>query len=178
MKLRQFQTGDTDTIIALFDAVFGESEGAEQGRMVSGLVDNLIRTTAPENLDGYLAVSEDAVVGAIFLSRLWLADERSAWILSPVAVATASQGRGAGQRLIRHGLMQLQERGIDLVLTYGDPAFYTKLGFQPISESVIKAPLELSYPHGWLAQSLTGLPILPAEGAVRCVDALNDQKYW
>lgn len=178
MQLIQFDSSQAADVIDLFGSVFSDSEGQDEGRMIADLVASLISSTDAADLEGFISLSDSRVEGAIFFSRLWFPDNRTGFILSPVAVATRQQGKGVGQQLIRHGLMQLEKKGVDLVFTYGDPAFYGKLGFQPISESVVKAPLNLSYPHGWLAQSLAGLPILPAQGAVRCVEALNDQKYW
>lgn len=91
-------------------------------------------------------------------------DKSTAFILSPVAVDTAHQGNGVGQRLIAFGIQRLKEQGVDLVFTYGDSRFYSKVGFQPVSETCVKAPLKLSRPDAWLAQSLTGDSISPIKG--------------
>ena len=80
--------------------------------------------------------------------------------------------------IINFGISHLKSQGVNLVFTYGDPNFYSRVGFKPVSESTIKAPLKLSYPEGWLAQSLDGSRIKAIKGAVHCVEALNDQKYW
>lgn len=178
MHLRAFQAADAASVIDLFTAVFSDSEGSAEGTMIGALVQDLISTTAAEDLQGFLAVSGAEPVGAIFFSRLWFPDGGTGFILSPVAVATVMQGQGIGQQLINYGLKQLQQAGVDRVFTYGDPAYYGKAGFAPISETVVKAPLKLSFPHGWLAQSLQNHPIMPMQGAIRCVGALNDQKYW
>jgi predicted N-acetyltransferase YhbS len=65
-----------------------------------------------------------------------------------------------------------------LVFTYGDPAFYSKTGFEQITEQIVEAPFPLSQPEGWLAQSLDGEPIRAMSGLSKCVEALSDQKYW
>ena len=67
---------------------------------------------------------------------------------------------------------------MNLALTYGDPNYYSKTGFNHIGETIVKAPLELSQPEGWLAQSLDGKPIETVQGSNKCVEALSDQKYW
>ncbi|QMU56914.1 MAG: hypothetical protein GKR98_01030 [Boseongicola sp.] len=38
---------------------------------------------------------------------------------------------------------------------YGVINFYAKIGFPRITEGIAQAPLPLSYPKGWLGQSLT-----------------------
>ncbi|WP_439140416.1 GNAT family N-acetyltransferase [Roseicyclus sp.] len=50
-------------------------------------------------------------------------------LLSPMAGATAQQGKGIGQALIRHALARLAAEGTQIAVTYGDPAFYGRTGF-------------------------------------------------
>lgn len=57
-------------------------------------------------------------------------------------------------------------------------SLYSKVGFQQISEEVVKAPLELTQPEGWLAQSLRDGVIDAMAGSSRCVSALDKQEYW
>jgi putative acetyltransferase len=80
--------------------------------------------------------------------------------------------------LITHGLQELKKRGVRIVTTYGDPAFYSKVGFHPLSQELIEAPLELSHPEGWLGQSLTNASIEPIPDRCSCVKALNHSVYW
>ena len=99
-------------------------------------------------------------------------------MLAPVAVSTKHQRIGVGQALINYGLNELKKRSVDIVITYGDPAFYTKVGFQPLSENVIKAPLKLSMPEGWQGQSLTGEPMPTISERSICVEEFNNPVYW
>ncbi len=98
--------------------------------------------------------------------------------MAPVAVHTSYQGQGIGQGLIAFGLNTIKEDGVELAFTYGDPRFYAKVGFQPISEEIVKAPLTLTYPEGWLAQSLLGDHMEPIPGKPSCVEAFNKPDYW
>ena len=75
-------------------------------------------------------------------------------------------------------LNELINRDVDVVVTYGDPSYYSKTGFQPLSESVIQAPLNLSMPEGWLGQSLNQESIPTIHERPRCVEEFNDPIYW
>jgi putative acetyltransferase len=67
---------------------------------------------------------------------------------------------------------------VDLAITYGDPKFYSKVGFHSVTEAVVPAPIPLQHPEGWLAQSLKGNEIEPIKGKSSCVEALNRPEYW
>jgi putative acetyltransferase len=178
MEFSLFNSTNTQEVIGLFSSVFSASEGDEEGRSIGNLVSNLITKTAPQDLIGFVAVDKGCIVGCIFFSRFIVPGDGIAFILSPVAIATEVQGTGIGQRLISFGLDHLRSRQVSLVVTYGDPAFYCKTGFQQISESILKAPFPLSQPVGWLVQSLDGSPMQAMNGPTQCVEALRDPGYW
>ena len=178
MKLSPFKSSQSQEVIELFTKVFSASEGEAEGQVIGSLVSDLIATTEQQDLIGFIAISGEDVVGSIFFSRLVVPSDNVAFILSPVAIATNEQGKGLGQQLINYGISHLKSLSVNLAFTYGDPNFYSKVGFSPISESIVKAPLKLSYPEGWLAQSLDGSSIKAMQGASQCVEALNDQQYW
>ncbi len=102
----------------------------------------------------------------------------NAFLLGPVAIHTGYQRKGTGQKLINFGLHSLKKDGVELAFTYGDPNFYSKVGFALITEKIIKAPLELTYPEGWLGQSLLNNEIKPITGNSYCVEAINKPEYW
>ena len=173
-----YEPGLAEEMVSLFNQVFTQSEGETEGRIVADLVSDLITLTPSNDLIGFVATSDNSVVGCIFFSRCILPSNESAFLLSPVAVLTEQQGKHVGQGLINYGLKYLNCLDVGLVFTYGDPSFYAKVGFDQISESVIKPPFELSQPEGWLAQSLNGMPIQAMQGRAKCVEALSDASYW
>jgi len=163
----------------LFRSTFAASESAEEGEVIGQLVRDLIDTTAPEDFFVWSAYEDNEIVGAIFLSRItYPQDTRAVFILSPVAIATAHQRRGIGQKLIAHGLDHLRENHADYVMTYGDPEYYIKSGFKQITETFAKAPLALSFAEGWLGQPLSDDGDLPLVGPSHCVPALNKAELW
>ena len=167
-----------DEVANLFTSVFSSSEGEQEGRLIGNLASVLAWRT--ENLEIICigAYADRAMIGAIFFSRLRFDEPIEAYMLAPVAVSTAHQGRGNGQALIRFGLQVLRNRFATVAVTYGDPAFYAKVGFQALSEGVIQAPLRLSMPEGWLGQSLSEGPIPILNSRPACVQEFDNPDYW
>ncbi|SFR00482.1 GNAT family N-acetyltransferase [Poseidonocella sedimentorum] len=172
-------TPHAEAIAELFAATFTASEGAEEGALIGALARRLIAETPTENMRVVTAWEDGALLGGIFFTRLTYAgDPRKVFITAPVAVATAHQGKGIGQRMIAHGLDALRQEGVDIAVTYGDPAFYSRVGFKPVAEVDLPAPQPLQQPQGWIAQSLTDAPLTPLRGPARCVAVLDDPALW
>ncbi len=172
-------TERADEIAALFTATFTNSEGAAEGELIGNLANDLMAKTENDDLFVFSALEGQTIVGTIIFTRLtYPDDERTVFVLAPVAVATSHQGKGVGRALLSYGLKALKANGVDVAITYGDINFYTKVGFAPISEEVAKSPLPLQYPEGWLGQALTAPSLEPLKGQSHCVDALNDSAYW
>lgn len=171
--------GRADDIVALFTSTFTQSEGASEGRMIGQLAKALMETVHEDDIFVFSALAGGKIAGTIIFTRLtYPADKRIVFLLSPVAVAPGFQGKGVGQQLLRHGLETLRQSGVDVVLTYGDINFYAKVGFAQISEEIAKAPMVLSYPDGWLGQSLAGQTLDPIAGPSTCVEAFNKPDLW
>ncbi|MBX2858846.1 MAG: N-acetyltransferase [Cellvibrionaceae bacterium] len=124
------------------------------------------------------AYDNERLIGSIFFTRLWFKKPIQVFMLAPVAVSTGHQGKGIGQEIINFGLNQLKKRSVDIAVTYGDPSFYSKVGFRELSEDVIPAPQKLSMPFGWLGLSLNGKPMPTINERPVCVKAFNDPVYW
>lgn len=178
MEFRHHRPSDSAVLEDLFAAVFTESEGEEEGALIGNLVKEMLSSTDSQDLHGYVATADDQIVGAIFFSRLTFKEKIDAFIMAPVAIHKDYQGKGIGQALIGHGLCDMKDRGVQYVTTYGDPKFYSKVGFHPLSAELVKPPLELSQPGGWLGQSLDDTQTESIDGKCTCVAALDDQRYW
>lgn len=178
MKLTIVQSSQSSEVVSLFRKTFGDSEGDAEGETIGKLVEALVDTTKDGDLHGYCAEDEDDLLGCIFFSRLLLDTEIPTFMLAPVAVSTQYQRKGIGQTLINFGLKNIRHEGAELVLTYGDPSYYSKLGFEPVAEHTISAPYPLTHPEGWQAQSLIGTPIPSVKGKTQCVEAFRSPAYW
>lgn len=178
MEYATAQSKDATEIERLFVRTFADSEGQSEGEMIGRLAGDLMNRTSESDRYCFVAREDGQIVGSIFFSRMTFECEVKAFILSPVAVRTDHQGKGIGQGLITFGLDILSNDGVELAITYGDVNFYAKVGFHPVTEAVVPAPLRLQYPEGWLAQSLKGDSIPAIGGESTCVEALNRAEYW
>jgi len=165
-------------LISLFKETFTDSEGGEEGNNIATLVSDFLDPTNPSDLLIATAWDQNNLVGAVLFSPLYSQDNKQIYLMAPVGVSTEYQGRGIGQGLISFAMKDLKSRGVDLVITYGDINFYSKTGFRIITEDQVPPPLPLTYPQGWLGQSLRGEEIPYVQGPTKCAEAINDPLYW
>lgn len=178
LQYRHFRERDSTQIPALFTAVFKSSEGEAEGVLIGQLAKDLLEQTHKHDRFIFVASHGDAIIGAIFVTRMPSEQERELWLLAPVAVQTAYQGQGVGQRLIRYAIHELKTTDAKTLVTYGDPNFYSKVGFSPVEETKVEPPFPLSQPEGWLAQPLNAKNVTASLGKCSCVGALNTPKLW
>lgn len=80
-----------------------------------------------------VAEDEGRIVGHILFSPVTL--EPAADVLglglAPVAVLQDHEKHGVGRRLIQNGLAEAHARGAGFVVVLGDPAYYSRFGFEP-----------------------------------------------
>jgi putative acetyltransferase len=172
-------TGREQALVDLFATTFTASEGPDEGALIGNLVRDLLTITPIEDIRVFCVEDGRNMIGAVIFTRLiYLEDPHIVFLLSPMAVAPGRQRRGIGQALLSHALEALRSDGIHIAITYGDPNFYRRVGFVPITEDKARAPLPLSLPHGWLGQSLTGEQMPVLRGPSTCVSALKRSDVW
>ena len=171
-------SGDHAEAIALSERTFEAAEGLEEGMVIADLVTALLNPEDGLMPFGFVAEAQEELIGAVLFSQMRFGDGGSAYLLAPMAVVPEWQGKGVGQRLIRTGLEILKGVGVNLVVTYGDPAFYSKTGFQPVETRQIPAPYPLQMPFGLQAQPLSEEPLPTLEGPAECVEAFQHPELW
>lgn len=167
-----------DAITDLFRATFTASEGEEEGKLVGDLCARLAAEIDNQQTICLGTYENEALIACIFLTRLQFSSAIDVYMLAPVAVSAAFQRQGIGQALINYGLDELRRRSVKIVVTYGDPAYYSKAGFEPLAESTIQAPLKLSMPFGWQGMSLSDQPIPVIAERPTCVAPFDNPAYW
>ena len=178
MNYQTLDKSNQAEITELFTSVFSTSEGEEEGQLIGSLSKQLASNIDNQEIICFGVYNDELLIGAIFFTQLEFDKLIQVYMLAPVAVRTKHQGKGIGQALINYGLNELKKRSVNVVVTYGDPSFYAKVGFQPLSENVIQAPLTLSMPFGWLGQPLMEESIPAISECPGCVEAFNDPIYW
>ena len=179
MSYTNAYTNRMDEIVSLFTRTFTDSEGQTEGELIGKLVRDLILTTPKDEIFVFSALNLNEIIGSIIFTRLtYPRDSRTVFLLSPVAVATNMHKKGVGQSLIKLGLNNLRDSGIDIVLTYGDINFYSKVGFSAITEEQAKAPMPLQYPDGWLGQTISKSEFEPIVGECKAVSAFDNPDLW
>lgn len=179
MEIIEGESGREDVIVALFRDTFTASEGAGEGQIVSGLAREVLERTPASDLRVFRAEEAGHLIGAALFTRLSYPGDATRVILSsPMAVASDCQGRGVGQVLLRHALDVLRREGVEVALTYGDPDYYRRVGFAPVSEAVVPPPYPLSAPQGWLGLALTGGVLPGFSGVPACAAALDRADVW
>jgi putative acetyltransferase len=77
-----------------------------------------------------VAEEEGRVVGHVALSPITVSDGAIGWYgLGPISVEPERQRRGIGRALMERGLAELRKIGASGCVLVGDPAFYTRFGF-------------------------------------------------
>ncbi|GGB05155.1 GNAT family N-acetyltransferase [Agarivorans gilvus] len=178
MKHQQLDHTQHAEISQLFATTFAAAEGEAEGKMLGQLAEQLAAIIDQQQVLCFATVQDGQLVASIFFTQLQFQQPSQIFMLAPVAVSSEYQGRGIGQALIKYGLEQMQQRQVSSIVTYGDPAYYSKLGFAPLSEQVIQAPLPLSMPFGWQGLSLNDTPIAAIAQRPSCVAPFNDPQYW
>jgi putative acetyltransferase len=85
-----------------------------------------------------VAECDGKVVGHVAASRVTLTDGTPDWFgLGPVSVLPAWQGRGIGSALMEACLTRLRERGARGCLLVGEPGYYQRFGFRPLSGLIL-----------------------------------------
>ena len=166
-------------IIDVFYNAFSPSEGEAEGALIRTLVEHLLKSTPEPDIFIFAALHHNTVIGCAIFSRLTYSDDaRNVFILSPMGVHPDHQNNGIGQALLRKRIAALKDHGIDILVTYGDPSFYGKIGFSPVTEQLAPPPFPLSMPIGWIGQSMHGAEIAPLQGSCTCVSALKNPAIW
>lgn len=174
MGIRESTSEDLNSIRLVHEDAFGEPEG----EVVAQLACNILGDESAKPLLSVIAEDDGRVVGNIIFSSLKIegAEELSAYILAPLAVSKKCQQHGWGTKLITHGLDKLKNRGVDIVMVYGDPNYYKRTGFKP--DHSIEPPYKLKYPEAWMALELKPGILTRAKGVARCASSLESPEYW
>ena len=90
-----------------------------------------------------VALDEGEVIGHVLFSPVTIRGEQGelrAEGMGPVSVLPGRQNQGVGSRLVRAGLEELRQSGVQAVVVLGDPRYYSRFGFEPAARHGITFP--------------------------------------
>ncbi|WP_237188614.1 GNAT family N-acetyltransferase [Rothia nasimurium] len=105
-----------------------------------------------------------ALTGYILISRCWVGSW-PAYALAPLAVHPDYQGRGVGTALAREALTRARASAQEsnaptILLVLGEPAYYSRFGFEPAARHGIRAIIDGIEPTA-LAEALQLINLTP-----------------
>jgi len=148
--------------------------------IVSKLATNLLsEETTPQTIS-LVAETEGAIVGHVAFSPATIDSNENiqGYIMAPLGVTPGYQKRRIGSKLIERGMQQLSNMGVNILFVYGDPKYYSRLGFSADAAARYTPPYRLQYPFGWQAVALNECSIEEAPIKVACVASLCDPELW
>ena len=133
----------------LVEQVFTDHEGADEGRLVRSLVEEIRSKKYYLSELELLMLQDGEPVGYVMFSRFPIEgryDDRLV-LLSPAAVRTDLQRQHICRDLIEHGFRKAAELGFTAALVEGNPANYRARGFKTSAEFGIVAGPRVHLPH-------------------------------
>jgi putative acetyltransferase len=137
--LRVPRPGEEEAILAVVFAAF--TSPGRAGHEEVDIVRGSWAAAAPKDRLELVADVDGAVAGHVLAVPGRLDGKATAVAgVAPVCVAPAHQGRGVGTALMWELVQRAEQRRWPLLVLLGEPAFYTRFGFEPTG------PLGLTYP--------------------------------
>lgn len=124
LTVRPERPDDVDQVRTLLTAAFPTDVEAR-------LVDAL--RNAGRLTDSLVAEDGGRIVGHVAFSPVTIDGTGGGVGLAPVAVLPEYQRKGVGSQLVREGLRRAKEAGAAFAVVLGEPAYYSRFGFEPAS---------------------------------------------
>jgi putative acetyltransferase len=139
IELRLAEPADYAGVFEVEMAAFGQ---ADEARLVERL-----RERGEVDFE-CVARSHGTLVGHILFSPLLLSRQGETLrgsALAPLAVRPEWQKKGVGSALVRMGLEFCASLGVDVVVVVGEPAYYSRFGFDAELGRLLEAPFPYPY---------------------------------
>lgn len=184
MKIRVSNKEEQAEIEKIHKAAFTKTEGSQKAQEIANLVHDLFDDETAMPIHSFVAIENEKLVGHVLFTKVTINDcpvEVEAQILAPLAVLPDCQSTGVGGRLVKEGLRQMKEAGIDLVFVLGHIDYYPRSGFINDAKSLgFEAPYHIpkEFARAWMVMELSPGIIGRAGGTVKCSEVLNHPQHW
>lgn len=139
VTIRESLPSDREALEALYPAAFPDED-------LLPVVRDLL--SEEEGVLSLVAVSGDTIVGHVAFTMCGVEGRgEKVALLAPLAISPGVQRQGIGTALVHEGLNRLKREDVVRAQVLGDPAYYSRFGFQPDSD--VKPPYAL--PQEWLS---------------------------
>ena len=176
MNIRLAQETDLDSILKVIETAFSD----EENKVIMNLVQELSREVTNPSIKFLVTEVDNQVIGYVSFSPIFLKSDSSivGYILAPLAVSPEHQKQGVGSNLVNAGIDMLTEDDANVLLVYGDPAYYGRFGFKEEIGHSFVPPYTLQYPFGWTGMMLNDSPVPEQPLQFDCVAALSKPELW
>ena len=176
MLIRLAQEIDLDSILKVIETAFSD----EENKVIMNLVVELSEETTSPSIKSLVAEVDNQIIGYVSFSSIFLKSDSSisGYILAPLAVSPEHQKQGVGSNLVNAGIDMLTEDDANVLLVYGDPAYYGRFGFKEEIGHSFVPPYTLQYPFGWTGMMLNDSPVPEQPLQFDCVAALSKPELW
>ena len=176
MNIRLAQETDLDSILKVIETAFSD----EESKIIMTLSAELSNETNRASITSLVAEVDTQVIGYASYSPILLktASSISGYILAPLAVSPEHQKQGVGSNLVNAGIDMLTEDDANVLLVYGDPAYYGRFGFKEEIGHSFVPPYTLQYPFGWTGMMLNDSLVPEQPLQFDCVAALSKPELW
>lgn len=93
-----------------------------------------------------VAEDEGRLAGHIMLTKITVEQEPENWaalLAAPLSVELEHRGQGLGAELMREAVRRAAAKNFPAVFLVGDPAYYRRFGFKPVTEYGLTYNLEI-----------------------------------
>ena len=178
IKFSLTKNNKAKSIQSFFKRVFTKSGGKNEGNIVGNLSFKLANQVDGKDVIGIEGKIKNKIIAYIFLTKLSFKEDCLVYLLAPVAVDSKIQKKGMGKKIIKYGIKYLKRHKVDILMTYGDPSYYSKVGFKKTKVSIIPAPYKLSQPIGWLINKISSKKLNKFKSKPNCVRPLRNKNLW
>ncbi|MDJ0685658.1 MAG: N-acetyltransferase [Alphaproteobacteria bacterium] len=141
------------------------------------VVERLLTTDAP--VLSLCAMQDADLIGHVLFTHCRVAPtETPVALLAPVAVRADRRRQGVGGALILDGLRRLAASGAGLALVLGDPAYYSRFGFETETAVTPPYPLPEAWREAWRSRPFSETAPPPLSGPLIVPNPWRDPALW